>query len=310
MTSRFYRLPSLNALATFEASVRHRSFKAAAEELNVTPGAVSRQVRSLEEEVGTPLFHRLPTGLVPTAQGLRLQSVLSDAFLRTAETLDAIRPQRRQQQATLACTHALAKCWLMPRMTEFWRLHPEICLNHYISDGGRDVRQNEADLRIRYGLGVWPGEASSFLFDDILYPVASPAFLDRHPACEVADLPALPLLHVDWVDPDWTGWDQLLRVAGVTHPNLTGRRFGNFEIALQACRDEQGVAIGWDRLVRDQVAAGDLVRITNFQMPAPGHYYLCWAMDTTLSAAAEVVRDWLLDAAATDQQTIAATGPE
>ena len=132
MTLRHYRLPSLHALATFEASARHRSFKRAADELNVTAGAVSRQIKALEAELGALLFERAPGGLTPTAAGELLRGVLSDAFGRIGETVGQIR-FGQQPQVTVASTHGFAKCWLMPRMIQFWQSHPDICVNHLIS---------------------------------------------------------------------------------------------------------------------------------------------------------------------------------
>lgn len=305
MTSRFYRLPSLNALATFEASARHANLKGAAEELNVTPGAVSRQIKALEEEIGASLFRRTPSGLLPTPEGNALYSVLSNLFSRTAETIDAIRTDQRQQQVTLACTHALAKFWLMPRMTGFWRLHPDICLNHYISDDSREFRRNEVDLRIRYGSGAWVQEAGEFLFGDTLYPVASPRLLEQYPHDGAEDLVNPPLLHVDWVDPDWTGWDDLLRAANVSRPSLAGRRFSNLETALWACRDGQGLAIGWDRLVGGLIKSGELVRFTSFEMSAPGGYHLTRNVNAVPKPAVVAVRDWLLATARTEPGDVA-----
>lgn len=293
MTLRPYRLPSLHALATFEASARHRSFKRAADELNVTAGAVSRQIKALEEDLGASLFERAPGSLTPTAAGELLRGVLSDAFGRIGETVGQIR-FGQQPQVTVASTHGFAKCWLMPRMIQFWRNHPDVCVNHLISDDGRDYRRPEVDLRIRYGFGSWPNETAVKLFGDVLYPVVAPGFAERHAAASAGDLPALPLLHVDWVDPDWTGWDDMLRHGRVDHAGLMGRRFGNFDVALQACKDGQGIAVGWHRMVEGLVASGELVRFTALSMPAPGAYYLTWNVNLSLKGQAAEFRDWLI----------------
>ena len=303
MTSRHYRLPSLNALATFEASARHRSFRRAADELNVTAGAVSRQIKALEAELGAPLFDRTPGALTLTAAGELLRGVLSDAFGRVGEAVGRIR-MGQQPQVTVASTHGFAKCWLMPRMIDFWQRHPDICVNHLISDDGRDYRRAEVDLRIRYGFGSWPGETALKLFDDLLYPVAAPGFARRHSSATAGDLARLPLLHVDWVDPDWTGWDELLRRGHVVHSGLTGRRFGNFDVALQACKDGQGIAIGWHRMVEGLVAQGELVRFTDLSVAAPGAYYLTWDAGPPLKDQAAEFREWLAAEAA--RATVAA----
>lgn len=297
MTSRHYRLPSLHALATFEASARHRSLKRAADELNVTSGAVSRQIKALEEELGVALFDRTRSGLNLTAQGELLYGVLCEAFVRLGDTVGSIRLGHQQQQVTVACTHAFAKCWLMPKMNDFWQDHADICVNHLISDDGRDFRRAEVDLRIRYGFGAWSDETALKLFDDVLYPVAAPRFAERHAGAVATDLPKLPLLHVDWVDRDWTGWDELFRRANIAHSGLAGRRFSTFDVALQACKNGQGIAVGWDKLVHDAISSGELVRFTALTVPAPGAYYLTWNTGLIPKGSVAEFRDWLLEEA-------------
>jgi LysR family transcriptional regulator, glycine cleavage system transcriptional activator len=300
MVYRYYRLPSLTSLAAFEASARHRSVNRAASELNVTPGAVSRQIKALEEELGVPLFGRTPTGLTLTADAEALYAVLAQAFSRTAETVQVIRSGHRTRRVTLACTHAFASQWLMPRMGEFWRRYPEISVDHLISDDTREFRRAEVDLRVRYGFGAWPDETSVLLMTDTIYPVASPAFAQRHPGRVAADIPELPLLHVDWSDAEWTGWDELLRRAGVPHGALPGRRFSTFGVVLQACQDDQGLAVGWHRLVRSLVEEGRIVAFTDLRIPSPGSYYLSWNANNEPGDAIRTLRDWLMAAADTD----------
>jgi LysR family glycine cleavage system transcriptional activator len=298
MVYRYYRLPSLTSLAAFEASARHRSMQRAAGELNVTTGAISRQIRALEEELGVPLFVRSPAGLTLTADAEALYAVLSQAFSRTAETVQVIRSGNRVRRATLACTHAFASQWLMPRMGEFWRGFPDISVDHLISDDAREFRRAEVDLRIRYGVGAWPDETSTLLMTESIYPVASPSFARQHAACSAADIPELPLLHVDWADAEWTGWDELLRRAGIPHGALPGRRFSTLSVVLQACQEDQGVAVGWHRLVRPLVEEGRIVPFTDLRIPSPGSYYLSWNVNHEPGDAVQTLRDWLLTAAA------------
>ncbi|MFO1141150.1 MAG: LysR substrate-binding domain-containing protein [Amaricoccus sp.] len=298
MVYRYYRLPSLTALAAFEASARHRSVQRAAGELNVTPGAVSRQIKALEEDLGVPLFVRSSFGLTLTADAEALYAVLSQAFGRAAETVEVIRSGKRARRATLACTHAFASQWLMPRMGEFWRRFPDISVDHLISDDARDFRRAEVDLRIRYGFGAWPDEVSTLLMTESIYPVAGAGFARSHADRITTDLPALPLLHVDWADAEWTGWDELLRRAGVPHGALPGRRFSSFGVVLRACEEDQGVALGWHRLVRPLVEEGRIVRFTDLCIAAPGSYYLSWNTSRAPSDAVRVLQDWLLDASA------------
>ncbi len=300
MVRRYYELPSLTALAVFEASARHKSFKLAASELNVTTGAVSRQIKVIEEELGTAVFVRSNIGVELTPAGEELYAVLANAFGRFSETVQRIKRGQRAKSVTLACTNAVAMMWLMPRMGEFWRQYPEISVDHLISDNARDFRRAEVDLRIRYGFGAWSDETALLLLKEKIYPVCGPGFARRHRQAKPGDLPSLPLIHVERVDPDWTGWDEMLRRAGVQHGPLSGRRFNNFAVALQATQEDQGVAIGWHRLVNPLIKQGTLCRLTDLELPAPGSYYLTWNDNRELSPAAEALKSWLAAVAARD----------
>ncbi|MFS8112646.1 LysR substrate-binding domain-containing protein [Rhizobium jaguaris] len=297
MVRRFYDLPSLTTLAVFEASARHLSFKLAASELNVTPGAVSRQIKAIEDEVGAPLFVRHAKGVALTPEGEELYSVLASGFSKASEVMRSIKRGDRARNVTIACTDAFATMWLIPRMPDFWRRHPEIAVDHLISDNAKDYRRAEVELRVRYGFGAWLDETAELMFDDTIYPVCSPGFAAEHEGVSAADLAELPHLHVDWVDPDWAGWDEVLLRAGIPHSHGGGRRFGKFSVAVQAAMADQGVAVGWDRLIRRLVEEGKLVRLTELMIPAPGAYYLTWNNNRDLSAAAVVLRDWLREMA-------------
>lgn len=303
MVRRYYDLPSLTALAIFEASARHLSFKLAAAELNVTPGAVSKQIKAIEDELGVQLFVRLGTGVALTNAGEDLYSVLSSSFSRAAEVVRTIKRGDRSKNVTIACTDAFATFWLIPRMADFWERFPDITVDHLISDNPRDYRRAEVELRIRYGLGAWGDEIAELLFDETIYPVCSPSFAAMHRDATAETLPDLPLLHVDWVDPEWADWDEVLRRAKIPHGPNRGRRFGKFSVALQAAQADQGLAVGWHRLVRPLMADGRLVKLTDLEMPAPGGYYLTWNDRRTLSPAAETLRSWLREIATLERQT-------
>ncbi|TGQ18987.1 LysR substrate-binding domain-containing protein [Mesorhizobium sp. M00.F.Ca.ET.217.01.1.1] len=303
MVRSYYDLPSLTALAVFEASARHLSFKLAAAELNVTPGAVSRQIKAVEEELGVLLFTRLAAGVALTSAGEDLYGVLASSFSRAAEIVRNVKRGDRSKNVTLACTDAFASMWLIPRMPDFWTRYNDISVDHLISDSPREYRRAEVELRIRYGFGSWPDENAELLFDETIYPVCGPAFASTHRNATAESLADLPLLHVDWVDPDWSGWDEVLRRAGVQHGPTRGRRFGKFFVALQAAQADQGIAVGWHRLVKAQIDEGKLVRLTYLELPAPGGYYLTWNRNRTLSPAAERLLGWLREAAAQERQS-------
>ncbi len=297
MAQRFYALPPITTLAVFEAAARHGSFSLAAAELNVTPGAVSRQVRALEDDLSSPLFLRHNRGVVLTAAGEELQAVLAQGFARASDVVRSIRGGELAARVTLACSDVVGSMWLVPRMPDFWRRFPMIRVDHLMTDNLRDLRRAEVELRIRFGGGVWAEETAERLFDDLVYPVCSPAFAAAHAGVEVRCLTGLALLEVDWVASDWVRWEDLLSHAGLRHEGATHRRFSKFSVAIAAAVAGQGVVIGWHRLVDPLLARGELVRLFPLTMKPAGAYYLTWNTGRTLSAAALQMRDWLREQA-------------
>ena len=297
MVRRYYNLPSLTMLAAFESCARHMSVKLASAELNVTPGAVSRQIRGLEDEAGTPLFQRDKDGMHLTPEGEELYAVLARGFSQASEAFDRIRAGRAQSSVTLACSTAFGSLWLMPRIGSFWRSHPEIAVNHMISDVANDYRRAEIDLRVRYGAGAWPDEITTRLFGDRIFPVCGPGYHRKQRKTPDAKIGELDLLHVAGVDPEWTNWEEFLRRAEVSHGPIGGRRFNNFSVMMQAAMDDQGVALGWERLVSPMIDDGRLKKITKLSIDAPGAYYLTWNQNRELSLAAETLKSWLIESA-------------
>jgi DNA-binding transcriptional LysR family regulator len=294
MVRRHYDLPSLNALAAFEAAARHLSLTRAAAELNVTPGAVSKQVKLLEEEIARPLFIRLHRALQLTAAGETVFRTLRDTFERIAASWHGVRSDNAIRTVSIGTTAAFAQLWLMPRLGSFWNAHQDIVIDHMISDRLQDLQRPDVDLRIRYGGGKWPGEEASKLFDDIIVAVASPAFLARHKIGLIKEITGFPLLSVEGVDWTWTTWADFLRALGIARKKLNVRRFNSYVIALQAAQDGQGVALGWLSLVRPLLAKRSLKQVTRAQIIAPGSFYVTWSSERQLSQEAATLRDWLL----------------
>jgi DNA-binding transcriptional LysR family regulator len=294
MPRRHYELPSLNALAAFEAAARHLSLTRAAEELNVTPGAVSKQVKTLESEIGRPLFVRLHRALELTPDGHAVYESLKDAFERVSATIRQVGLMGSPRAVSIGTTMAFAQLWLMPRLGEFWAAHQDIVIDHVISDRASELHRAGVDLRVRYGDGSWPEETSALLFGDRIIPVASPGFLARHKVKSAQDLSALPLLSVEGVDWTWTGWADFLREAGAPHRKLNLRRFNAHVVALQAAQAGQGVALGWLSLVKPLIAQKLLARAGPADIAAPQSFYLTWPSRQPLKPEAEILRDWML----------------
>ncbi|BCH22921.1 LysR substrate-binding domain-containing protein [Mesorhizobium sp. L-8-3] len=294
MVRRYYSLPSLKALAAFEASARHLSLTKAAEELNVTPGAISKQVRMLEDELGNPLFLRRHRALELTREGETMSAALREGFERISSTFRQLKTSGGQSSVTIGCTMAMAHLWLMPRMGAFWANHQDIVVDHVISDHSRGLDRPDIDLRLRYGSGEWPDELSAKLYDDRIFPVASPDFAREHSVETLDDLAQLQLLSVEGIDWDWTTWADFFREAGCADRRLNVRRFNSHVIALQAARTGQGVVLGWASLVTPLIEAGDLVQLSDAEIAAPQSYFVTWSARRPLSRPATILRDWLL----------------
>lgn len=306
MVRRFYDLPSLTALAAFEAVARHRSMTRAAAELNVTTGAISRQVRSLESFVGGPLLRRERRGVEISTKGAELYSVLSTGFSQFSNTLRQIKSTAAATAVTVGAPTAFASLWLMKRIGDFWRAHPDITINHLVSDNAHDLRRAEIDLRIRYGSGSWPDESAAFLFRDHLIPVCGPRFLKQHPATSLAALSGVPLLNLHQVDPAWTTWEEWFRLAGHPVEQLKTRTANNYVSILNAALDNQGVAIGWSGLIAPLLKDGSLVRFGKGKVLSPGAFYVTWNDHRKLDDAARLLKAWLIDAGATTPTGVSA----
>ena len=294
MARRHYNLPSLNALAAFEAAARHLSLTRAAAELNVTPGAVSKQVKTLEDEIGRTLFIRLHRALQLTPAGETVYRTLRETFERIAASWHSVRSDSTIRTVSIGTTAAFAQLWLMPRLGAFWNAHQDIVIDHMISDRLQDLQRPDVDLRIRYGDGKWPGEHAAKLFDDTIVAVASPAFLARHKIASPKDIADVQLLSVEGVDWTWTTWADFLRDSGTARKKLNVRRFNSYVIALQAAQDGQGVALGWLSLVKPLIAKRSLRQVTGAQIAAPGSFYVTWSSGSEPSRESEALRDWLL----------------
>lgn len=302
---KYYGLPPLNTLAVFEATARHASFKRAADEMNVTTGAISRQIRALEGELGVKVFVREVNGVHLTPAGQDLFSEIAAAFSRCSDAIKAVKAGKRDESVTFACTDAFATFWLMPRMLDFWTRYPNITVNHLISEQSRDFRNAEVDLFVRPATGAWPNENVEPLFEDLIYPVCGADFALEHQGVSASELSRLPLLHMDWTNPDWPLWQDFLQAVSVPCEGLRGKRFGKYALLLTAAEANQGVALGWDSLVSHQIGAGKLARFTDLSMRDPVGFCLAWNSKKGLSNAAATLKAWVREQARSSASSLA-----
>jgi LysR family transcriptional regulator, glycine cleavage system transcriptional activator len=287
------RLPSLNALKAFEAAGRLSSVTAAADALAVTPSAISRQVRQLEEDLDLQLFRRSRTGLVLTEPGAVLLAGLSDGFQRLALAVDAVRPRPESRVVTVSMLSTFAMRWLLPRLGTFNEAHPDIDVRLSTSVELADLARGDIDCAIRFGRGDWPGLIADRLFADRLTVVCSPTLVVKGPPLDTPeDLRAHTLLHARLRTDDWRIW---LHAAGIDDLDpRAGPMFETRNFVIQAALQGLGVAVIDPALVGEELASGRLVQPFSRILPLEGAYFLVRHPSKAKLTRVAAFRDWLL----------------
>jgi len=290
------RLPSLNALKAFEAAARHQSFTKAAEELFVTQGAVSHQVKALETELGLKLFNRERQRLIITEAGRTYLEVVRDAFDRVAAGTDRLLQLQKSGVLNVTTSPNFAAKWLVHRLGRFVEAHPDIDLRVSASLQHVDFARDDFDMAIRHGDGHWPGLDVTRLCAEELFPVCSPKFLrGRNALRSPEDLKRCTLLHVD----DRRNWARWLEVAKVGSADADrGPLFNQASMAIDAAVDGQGVALARTALAAWDLRAGRLVRPFALALPAPYAYWIVCPKPTAGLPKISTFRAWLLAEAA------------
>jgi LysR family glycine cleavage system transcriptional activator len=300
----FRRLPPLNALRTFEAAARHRSFTRAAEELAVTPAAVGQQVRLLEDFLGMPLFRRTSRALVLTEAGAACLPEVREGFERLAAGVARISRVEQAGRLSVSVAPSFAAKWLLPRLHRFAAAHPEIDVRIEASMEVVDLHRSEVDLAVRYGPGNYADLQVEQLLGEAVFPVCSPALLRERPLRTPADIGAHTLLHDDSPDedvtcPDWAMW---LRAAGVEGVDATrGPRFNQSSLVLEAAVLGRGIALAKARIAAVDLAAGRVVKPFDVSEPIEFGYHLVCRPAKVRSRKVALFCDWLrAEAAAPD----------
>ncbi|MDE1146382.1 MAG: LysR family transcriptional regulator [Azospirillaceae bacterium] len=268
-------LPPLDALRAFEAAARTGSFSAAAEGLNVTHGAVSRQIAKLEQWLGLRLFHRQARGVAMTPDGQRLFQRTSEAFALIAGTSNRWTEPRGGAVVRLTSLPSICGLWLMPRLTvlEGKDSDPGGALRILLSVDHRalDLADEGMDLAIRCGWGAMPGRVSLKLFEEWCYPIAAPGLADGIGAGDPERLLAFPLIH----DSDATGWRAWFGAHGLDYrPRPQDRRFEDYNLVLDACACGLGIALARPPLVQGKLRGGRVVPVDPRTVLNPTGYWL------------------------------------
>lgn len=288
--SDFRKLPNLAALRAFEAAARHQNFSRAAEEVHLTHGAISHQVRALEEELGLQLFARNGKRITITPEGEHFAAVIREALSLIADAADALKNTRQQQRLAITALPSFAARWLSPRLGQFIEQYPELEVSLQSSNHLTDFIKESVDIGIRFGLGKYPGLQSEFLMHDSYYPVASPQFNGGDLPATPAQMARLPLLRCA-LEP----WEPWFRLAGLDHPEPSGGLvFQDSSMLARAAVDGQGIALGRHAIVERDLASGQLVRLFDIALPSPVSYYLVYPAKSLEKPQVRAFRDWLL----------------
>lgn len=271
------KLPPLNAVKAFEAAARHLSFKRAADELCVTPAAVSQQVKSLEEYLSVTLFKREHKGLLLTEAAQRCLPGLQEGFDRISKAIDKISPASDKPSVTVMVSPSFASKWLVPRLDEFHALHPEIQVRVSCVLQQVGLQQTDGDVAVSYDFATANQPGYELLFREFICPVWSPRLLKKTKVKTPQDLKDLTLIHDENMIRlrEFPTWDMWLENFGVDSAEFeNGSRLPLSSMAIEAAISGQGVALGRSVLVDRDIKKGQLTPLNSARYPEEFGYFL------------------------------------
>jgi LysR family transcriptional regulator, glycine cleavage system transcriptional activator len=292
--------PGLRSLRAFDAAARHLNFSRAAEDMGVTPAAISNQIKELEDQLRVSLFQRTSRSMRLTMEGEILYAAAHESIEVLTRALHRVRRVANQNQLRVTSTPSVAAKWLMPRLDRFLQSFPGADVRIDVSNMLVDFDRDDVDVAIRFGSGKYPGLQSDLLFQDSLFPVCSPKIITaQKPLRTPRDLLKHTLIHLEWdaQGQPWPNWRMWMQAAGITDFDETaGLHFGMTSLIIQAAVDGHGVALGDSNLVADDLAAGRLVKPFELSLKAPASfsYFVITRPDVKPGSIVEAFRDWLL----------------
>lgn len=298
------RLPPLKSLQAFEAAARWLSFSKAADELFVTPAAISQQIKQLEVYLGIPLFRRMTRAVQLTEEARTVLPLVTEGFDKLAEAVERLAHEEETGLLTVSSAPTFAIKWLVHHLTVFSTKYPDIDVRLDASLETRDFDRDGIDVSIRLGMGEYPGLHVARIFGEEVSPVCSPELLrGPKPLIDLDDLKDHRLLHVDWgkltaQSPDWSMWAQ---AAGLEDLDVTrGPRFSVETMAIEAAINAKGVALVSQSAVAEDLKAGRLIKPFDLAVKTDVAYWLVCPHAHLRRAKVRVFCEWLLAEASTD----------
>ena len=300
------RLPPLNNLKAFDAAARHESFTRAAEELCVTQGAVSQQVKALEAALGIKLFNRERQRLIITEAGRYYLTIVRDALDRIALGTERLLQRQNAGVLTISTSPDFAAKWLVHRLGNFAEAHSDIDLRVSATLHHVDFAREEVDLAVRHGDGNWPGLDTVQLSAEQLFAICSPKLLSGRRLAKPADILRFPLIHLD-SRADWTKW---LRVAGISDDNVRhGPVLNRASMVIDAAINGQGIALARTTLAAWDLLNGRLVRPFAEALRLSKTYWIVCPKAVSNVPKVATFRNWILAEAEEDTRRLKALAP-
>jgi DNA-binding transcriptional LysR family regulator len=290
-------IDSLSHLAAFEASARHCSFTKAAQELGVSQPAISQSIRRLEQAIGTRLFYRRHRIISLTDAGVMLNHDVSQGLGRILTTVKYLQQQGRKTHVTLSVSTAFAHYWMVPRLQDFHKLHPDVDLRLQTTDKDLDLAQEGISLGVWRGSGIWPGYHSQLIAKESLMAIASPKWLfENGPVDSLAALKARPLINLEEPYRRRPTWAEFFRAFGQGYRDTgQGLRLNDYALVLQTAMAGEGVALGWQHVLGHLMQKRLLCRVGDWVWNSGVGFYLVWSKRAALSDDANTVRSWIFD---------------
>jgi len=290
----------LTGLRALEAAARHLSFSKAAEELGVTPAAISNQIKALETQYSVQLFHRMTRAVELTEAGQAVWPLLRQGFDKLSSAANRLQTLTGRGSLTVSVLPFFAAKWLVPRLDRFYQAYPDIDVRIDATMRMVDLTRDNVDICVRLGQGAYPGLHVVKLMDEQAFPVCSPGLLEEGaPLATPSDLSQHTLLHVESEEFSFPGWDTWLNAAGVKGVDATrGPRFNQLGLQVQASIEGLGVALASKVLVRDDLFAGRLLRPFDLEIETNLAYYVLCRNETAPLPLAVAFCDWIVAEAA------------
>jgi LysR family transcriptional regulator, glycine cleavage system transcriptional activator len=284
-------LPSMSLLRAFDAAARHQSFTEAAAELNLTQGAISRQIRVLEQSLGADLFLRERQTVRLTPAGETYAGEIREALKRISSATLSFRANPKGGTLNLAILPTFGTRWLAPRLPGFLRENPGITINLTTRLAPFDFNLEQAHAAIHFGRPDWPGAELELLMSETVVPACNRMLLEEHKFETASDLLRAPLLHLVSRPDAWERWFESHNA--LSEP-LHGMLFDQFAMAAQAAISGLGLALLPEFLIKDELARGDLVRAVDLPMQSTEKYYLAWPASRSAYAPMVAFRRWIV----------------